>query len=241
MKTTNNSTNAQDKTYTILDLYNNKDKIYVIEDLMGNKYLCKLTDKGFYSKLIGNKEEAKWKEDYFTLNGILGLKFKEVPKLNLYRVKTGIAKPTIDCINLKGEEIEVGDLVVVTNSIFLQEGYGIVEEVVTDYEDTCDDYCTECFLEPSYAITHKNKEESLAKEEAYKALISNSYKRDRLSKIMEYLKKASHNCPTCSFRDEGTCKSLNNCAYDIFEDIMTLAKKLDLPIIDLLDCDEEQD
>ena len=240
MKTTNNSTNAQDKTYTILDLYNNKDKIYVTEDLVGNKHLCKLTDKGFYSKLIGNKEEAKWKGDYFTLNGILGLKFKEVPKFNLYRVKIG-TKLTIDCINLKDEEIEVGDLVVVTNSIFLQEGYGIVEEVVTDYEDTCGDYYAECFLEPRYATTHKNKKESSAKEEAYKALTPSNYRKDRLSKIVEYLKKASHNCPTCSFRDEGTCKSLNNCAYDIFEDIMTLAKKLDLPIIDLLDCDEEQD
>ena len=240
MKTTNNNTNAQDKTYTILDLYNNKDKIYVTEDLMGNKYLCKLTDKGFYSKLMGNKEEAEWKEDYFTLNGILGLKFKEVPKLNLYRVKTGIAKPTIDCINLKGEEIEVGDLVVVTNGVL--EGYGIVEEVVTDYEDTCDDYCTECFLEPSYAITHKNKEESLAKEEAYKALISNSYKRDRLSKIMEYLKKASHySCCDCPYNEEGKCDSLVNCGYETSQDIITLAKKLDLPITDLLDCDEEQD
>ena len=238
MKTTNNSTNAQDKTYTILDLYNNKDKIYVTEDLVGNKHLCKLTDKGFYSKLIGNKEEAKWKGDYFTLNGILGLKFKEVPKFNLYRVKIG-TKLTIDCINLKDEEIEVGDLVVVTNSIFLQEGYGIVEEVVTDYEDTCGDYYAECFL--LCPLHTRIKKESSAKEEAYKALTPSNYRKDRLSKIVEYLKKASHNCPTCSFRDEGTCKSLNNCAYDIFEDIMTLAKKLDLPIIDLLDCDEEQD
>ena len=62
MEATNNNTNAQDKTYTILDLYNNKDKVYVAEDLVGNKHLCKLTNEGFYSKLLGNKEGTEWKE-----------------------------------------------------------------------------------------------------------------------------------------------------------------------------------
>ena len=173
---------------------------------------------------------------------ILGLKFKEVPKLNLYRVKTGIAKPTIDCINLKGEEIEVGDLVVVTNRIFLQGSYGIVEEVITDYEDTYGDYYPECFLETEYTNTHKSKKESITKEEAYKALTSSSYTGDRLSKIMKYLMKASHySCFDCPYNKEGKCDSLVNCGYETSQDIITLAKKLDLPITDLLDCDEEQD
>ena len=57
-----------------------------------------------------------------------------------------------------------------------------------------------------------------------------------------YLKKASHySCCDCPYDEEGKCDSLVNCGYETSQDIITLAKKLDLPITDLLDCDEEQD